>query len=157
MTRNDRDRPGVIAPPPLIFLVFILLGLGIDYYLLPLWSVPAWPATSIAGILLVLSLLLVGWAFATFRRAGTPVDPYRPATTVVRKGPFRFTRNPMYVALTMLHIATGLWLGSLWVLLMLVPAHLVLHHGVILREEAYLEKKFGHEYRRYRDQVGRWL
>ena len=63
----------------------------------------------------------------------------------------------MYIALTMLHVATGLWLGSLWVLLMLIPALGVLHRGVILREEAYLEKKFGHEYRGYRDKVGRWL
>ena len=89
--------------------------------------------------------------------AGTDVNPSLPATTLVIDGPFRFSRNPMYVARTILYLGLGLLMNALCVLAALVPLLLVMQYGVITREERYLEAKFGDAYRQYRSTVRRWL
>jgi protein-S-isoprenylcysteine O-methyltransferase Ste14 len=99
-------------------------------------------------------------ALATLRvlsRAHTPVDPTKPTTALVTEGPFRYSRNPIYVALTLLYVGVALLINALWILLLVVPAGLVLRYGVIAREEAYLTRKFGDAYRHYTAQVRRWL
>lgn len=89
--------------------------------------------------------------------AGTNVNPSLPATTLVMTGPYAFSRNPMYVARTCLYLGLGLMVNALGILLALVPLLLVMHYGVIKREECYLEAKFGEAYRQYRSRVRRWL
>jgi protein-S-isoprenylcysteine O-methyltransferase Ste14 len=106
---------------------------------------------------LVLALALFAWAVVTMTRAGTNVPTNRPSTTIVESGPYRLTRNPIYVGMFLGLIGLGLAFDNLWLLLVLVPFALVIRYGVVAREEAYLERKFGDAYRGYRARVRRWL
>jgi len=96
-------------------------------------------------------------AFSVFRRIHQHLDPRTPTPAITRDGPFRFTRNPMYLALGLLQLGIGLALDNAWILLLLVPVLLVIHHGAILPEERYLEQKFGEEYTRFKASVRRWV
>jgi protein-S-isoprenylcysteine O-methyltransferase Ste14 len=80
-----------------------------------------------------------------------------PTTALVAAGPFRFSRNPLYVALTLVYVALALLTNALWVLVLIVPVLFVTHYGVVRREERYLEAKFGDAYRAYRSRVRRYL
>jgi len=111
-----------------------------------------------AGLALaVLSLALGLWGGATMLAAGTNVDPMRPTTAIVASGPFRFTRNPLYVGFALLFLGLTLALDTWWGVAALVPLLFVMHFGVVLREERYLEGKFGNEYRRYKARVARYV
>ncbi len=89
--------------------------------------------------------------------AGTNISPRKPATTLVDSGPYRFSRNPLYVAMTLLFIGLTLLINSWWGVVLLVPVILLLHFGVVCREERYPERKFGEEYNRYRSRVRRYV
>jgi protein-S-isoprenylcysteine O-methyltransferase Ste14 len=91
------------------------------------------------------------------RRAGTNVDPRAPALLIVTHGPFRFTRNPLYLSLTLLTIGLALCFNIIWALVTLVPTLIIMRQGVILREERYLEGKFGQPYLDYKRTVRRWI
>ena len=146
----EMDRPGVIAPPPAIFLIPFLIGY-LCRDLLPRFGSPV-----IGSVLAVAGLAIGAWAFATMLRARTNIDPYKPATTVVSTGPYRFSRNPIYVAMTLLYAGAALSFRIIPALILLPIALLLLHFGVIRREERYLEAKFGDRYREYRSRVRRW-
>ncbi len=96
-------------------------------------------------------------ALLTMRAAGTNVDPAKPALAIVRAGPFRFTRNPMYLPLCLLQVALGFFLNDWITLLFVVPLALILHYGVVLREERYLTGKFGEPYLQLKRDVRRWF
>lgn len=146
-----KDRSGVIAPPPLIFVAFFVLGwLGRDF-------LPRFASMRAAMIIVFLAGTLMFWALWTMLRARTSPDPYTATTTVVTSGPFRFTRNPLYVSMNLFYVAASFATGSLTSLLLLPVAEVVLYFGVIRREELYLEAKFGDSYRDYRSRVRRWL
>jgi protein-S-isoprenylcysteine O-methyltransferase Ste14 len=159
MSRDEEaDKPGVITFPPLIGLVDVGLGLLLDY-LAPLGFVAGLPFLSrivLGGSLLALGGAMAARARATFIAAGTNVNPMQPALAMVTTGIFSHVRNPMYQGGTLLLIGLALILGSDWMLILLVPALLVLHFGVVLREERYLGIKFGDAYRRYQHQVPRY-
>jgi protein-S-isoprenylcysteine O-methyltransferase Ste14 len=91
------------------------------------------------------------------KRAGTNVHPSEPVLALVRRGPFRFTRNPLYLALCLVQLAIGFFLNDWITLLFVVPLVLIFHYGVVLREERYLTGKFGEPYRQYKDEVRRWI
>jgi protein-S-isoprenylcysteine O-methyltransferase Ste14 len=153
---SDRPRTsGVIAPPPLIFGVPLVAGLLLDrWHPLPFLA-PA--IASWIGIPLVL-LCLIGFpAVLAFRRAETSPNPWRPTTALVTSGPYRFTRNPMYLGMALLYLGGICWGNSLWPLFALPIVLWVMQVGVIAREEAYLESLFGEEYRAYRSRVRRWI
>jgi protein-S-isoprenylcysteine O-methyltransferase Ste14 len=146
---------GVIAPPPLLFLGPLLGGLLLDR-LLPMPRLPR--PVRLAGLpLLAAGMSLAGWFLVTMRRGGTPVDPYEPSTALVVDGPFRHTRNPAYVGLTLFYAGVALLAGGRWPWLFLPGVIATIDRGVIQREERYLEERFGTEYREYRRQVRRWL
>ena len=147
--------PNVIAPPPLLFLSPLLVGLLLDRLVPP----PHLPRRSrLAGLpLLAAGISLGTWFFATMRRAGTPVDPYRPTTALAVDGPFRYTRNPAYLGLTLGYAGVSLLAGGRWPLLLLPGVLAVMSRGVIQREERYLEERFGPDYQAYRRHVRRWL
>jgi protein-S-isoprenylcysteine O-methyltransferase Ste14 len=153
---SSPDKPGVIVFPPVLFLS--ALGLGIALQLK--WPIPFGQTLLpriIGGILLVTSPFIAIPAFLTMRRAGTNVDPGKPSTVVVGDGPYRFTRNPIYLANTLLYMGLSLVFNAVWPLLTLVPSLLLLHWGVVLREERYLEGKFGEGYLAYKRRVRRWF
>jgi protein-S-isoprenylcysteine O-methyltransferase Ste14 len=153
----DKDHPGVVAPPPAIFLGFMLLG-GVAEYLWPTGIMPAGLlGYLIGGGLIIGGLGLAVWGLLAFRAHGTSPEPWKPSTAVVRGGPYRFSRNPMYLAMGVVHLGVGIAAGSLWVAATLVPALILLHYGVIVREERYLEAKFGETYLGYKKAVRRWL
>lgn len=92
-----------------------------------------------------------------FRAAGTPVPGNKPTTAIVRAGPYRFSRNPIYLAFSLLQLGIAIWVNSLWLVATLVPAHAVMAWIVVPREERYLERAFGAEYLAYKSAVRRWI
>ncbi|MGH2436543.1 MAG: methyltransferase family protein [bacterium] len=111
-----------------------------------------------AGPVLIGASISLGFqALREFRRADTNVEVYKPATALITSGPYRFTRNPLYICLSLAYIGAALIADSLWVLMLLIPVLIVIHYGVVLREEQYLLKKFGAAYQRYQSSVRRWL
>src|SRR5438270_2450829 len=115
-------------------------------------------ACLVCGIaLLILAPTLALSAVVTFKKAGTNVNPADPALTIARGGPYRFTRNPMYLALCLLQVALGFFLDDWITLMFVVPLFLMLHYGVVLREERYLTAKFGEPYLKLKRAVRRWL
>lgn len=156
MSEDRQDRPGVIAPPPFIYLGFLLLGLGLDYAW-PVALVPDGLQYAAGGALMALALAVAVAAVRELRRAGTNVDVRKPTTAIVASGPYRYSRNPMYVALSALYAGIAIAADNVWMLALLVPALAVIRAGVIAREERYLEGKFGDSYLRYKASVRRWL
>ena len=154
-----RDSAGVIAPPPLIALAAVVLGLALDW-LLPAYLLTvllSWPERIvIAGVLIGAGAALAIPAMRGFRSAGTHVEPWKPSTALVTGGIFGWLRNPMYVGLALIVAGLGIALASDWMLVMLVPAVLLLHFGVVKREERYLEAEFGDAYRAYKERVPRY-
>lgn len=152
---TDRDRPGVVAPPPIIYALGFAAGLLIEArFPHPVLPLP-W-ARMLAMVFFVLGLLGIA-AVAAFHRAGTSPNPYKATSQLVTSGIYRLTRNPMYVGFTFFYLAAASWKNSLWPFLFLPIVLLVMLYGVILKEERYLERKFGDEYRAYRQRVRRWL
>jgi protein-S-isoprenylcysteine O-methyltransferase Ste14 len=150
---------GVIAPPPLIALATLALGLLLDW-LFPIGAAGAMlrggPRYVAAAILLALAGIVAMRAIRAFRRSGTAVEPWKPSTALVTDDVFAKTRNPMYESLGIFLLGLAVGLASDWTALLLVPAALVIHFGVVLREERYLAQKFGEAYRRYQEQVPRY-
>ena len=147
----------VLVRPPLAWALAVVTGFVLDW-LEPLEFVPEdWSAGLLGAAVFVLALALAVWALDTMTRAGTNVPTNRPTTTIVEVGPYRFTRNPIYMGMFGGLIGLGIAFDNLWLPLMLVPFALVIRYGVVAREEAYLERKFGDAYRRYWQRVRRWL
>ena len=151
-----KDNPGVIVFPPLLFIGTLAIGLLL-HWLMPRHPLPPVPARIAGVLLLVVSGILGKWGDATMHTAGTNVKPSEPALVVVTGGPFRFSRNPLYLSLAGLYLGVALVMNALWPLLLLLPVLLVTHYGIVRREERYLAAKFGEAYREYCRQVRRWL
>lgn len=149
------DTAGVVAPPPLIYLVPLVVGILLDRRA-PIGGLPSGPAR-LVGALCLAGFAIAVFALVAFRRAGTRPEPWKPTTALVTSGPYRFTRNPMYLGFTLLYLALALWFGGYWTLLLLPLVLVVMIHGVIRREEAYLLRLFGTAYADYQERVRRWL
>ena len=142
--------------PPLLYAEAFIVVLVLRWF----WPAPIFgrPLGLWAGLAVVaLGIGTAIWGRRTMQAAGTNIDPMLPATTIVTSGPFRFSRNPLYVALTLLYLGLSVAVDTWWGLVVLIPLLLIMHRGVVLREEAYLEKKFGEIYRLYRSTVRRYL
>jgi protein-S-isoprenylcysteine O-methyltransferase Ste14 len=157
--REVRNTAGVIAPPPLVALGAVVLGVLLD------WLMPAYVLSAVltrnGRIAISVLLIAAGVALAlagrgTFVRFGTHVNPFKPSSVLVTTGIFAYLRNPMYVGLGCLVAGVGVALASDWTLVMLVAAALLIHFGVVRREERYLEAKFGDSYRQYKQAVPRY-
>ena len=154
---DTADTAQVVIRPPLAWGLAILAGLALNW-LVPLHFLPAdLRAGWLGAMVFVLALALFTWAVVTITRAGSNVPTNRPTTTIVESGPYRFTRNPIYVAMFLALIGLAVAFDSLWPFITLVLFALVIRYGVVAREEAYLERKFGDVYRGYRSRVRRWL
>jgi protein-S-isoprenylcysteine O-methyltransferase Ste14 len=154
---NTADTAQVIIRPPLAWAFAIIAGFALNW-LMPLPFVPAAvPAGWLGGAVFVVAFALAAWAITTMTRAGSNVPTNTPSTSIVDTGPYRFTRNPIYLGMMLGLVGLAIAFDSLWLLVTLVPFALVVRYGVVAREEAYLERKFGEVYRRYRARVRRWL
>jgi len=151
------DTAHVLVRPPLAWALAVAAGLALDW-LAPLAVLPSNRSAGWVGaVVFVLALGLAVWAIATVTRAGSNVPTNRPTTGIVESGPYRFTRNPIYLGMFLGLVGLAVAFDNLWLLLALVPFALVIRYGVVAREEAYLERKFGDVYRGYRSRVRRWL
>ena len=150
------DTSGVRVPPPLYYIAGFLAGVALE-----LAFPTSWPPTGlrIAGTVLAAGawLALDGAAMLNFRRAGTSMVPMNPTTALVTSGPYRLTRNPMYVGMAFLYIAFAFAFGVMWALAVLPAVLIIVDRLVIAREEPYLEHKFGRAYREYKTRVRRWF
>jgi protein-S-isoprenylcysteine O-methyltransferase Ste14 len=150
------DTAGIRVPPPVYYVAAFLVGVALE-----LIFPTSWPPF---GVRLAVALIgggawlaLDGVATVFFRRAGTSVVPMNPTTALVTSGPYRLTRNPMYVGMACLYIALAFAFGVIWALVFLPAVIVVIDRFVIAREEPYLERKFGQAYRDYKARVRRWL
>lgn len=164
------DTPGVLAPPPVIYLSFLFAGWALT-------QLGARPEAAAAGLdwlsagfglemetrrglaltLILGGLLLDGMAGGLFRRRGTAVEPWKPSTVLIVEGPYRFSRNPIYVGFAVTYAGLAVAMNSWIALILLAPCLFVIDRFVIQREERYLSLKFGAAYDAYRQQVRRWL
>jgi len=151
--------PGVRFPPPTLFVAGFLIGwlLGRKFPL-PLFRGDASGVGGVIGVVLVgLGLALVFWGLLTFWSRRTGILPHHPASQIVRAGPYRYTRNPMYTGMAAAYVGVTLVMGDAWPLLLLPFAIWLLVRLVIAREERYLASAFPDEYDAYRREVRRWL
>jgi protein-S-isoprenylcysteine O-methyltransferase Ste14 len=156
---NGTKTAGVIARPPLLFLAALLLGLASDR-LLP-WPF-AVPGTDLvcwmsAGSTILVGLALFAAGIRNFSRAGTPVPTNQPTRMVVTTGIHGWTRNPIYLGMFLVYGGIGTAARSPWTLILMLPLAITIRYGVVAREEAYLERRFGDAYRDYKARTRRWV
>jgi protein-S-isoprenylcysteine O-methyltransferase Ste14 len=154
--KNNPDNPGVIAPPPLIYAGALAAGLIANRR----YHIPFLPRriARTLGAPLVMGGLAIGLlGDREMRRAETNTNPYKPATSVVTGGPFRFTRNPLYLSMVLIYLGIAALTNALAPILLFPLVQRLMRRGVIEREERYLESKFGNEYVQYKGKVPRWI
>jgi len=153
---SQSDNPEVIIFPPLLFgIAFLTAAVGTWMWPLPIL---AHPGRIWAGVAFLSFGIVLGVSSAmSLRKGGTNISPAQPTTAIITSGPFRFSRNPLYIAGSLDFIGLSVIFNSLWGLLTFVPLLILMHYGVILKEERYLEAKFGESYRRYCSTVRRYL
>jgi protein-S-isoprenylcysteine O-methyltransferase Ste14 len=146
----------VLFPPPLLYVSAFAIGLLVQH-LYPVSLLPNEVFAVPAIVCVMVSVALMAWCVRTFRLAKTSLIPVKPTTALVTDGPFRFSRNPIYLGLTLLYLGIALWLNAFWVVVMVLPLLLMIQSYVIIREEGYLERRFGKKYLQYKGRVRRWL
>lgn len=156
MQQSTSDNANVLAPAPVFFVAALAVGFGLEYaFPSALLSFSYSTVLGIASI--AISIALIVSAVVHLVRAKTAFDARKSTTTIVTAGAFRISRNPTYLSLALLQVGLALLFQSVWVLVTVVPAVAITHWSVVLREERYLEQKFGAEYERYSAKVRRWL
>jgi protein-S-isoprenylcysteine O-methyltransferase Ste14 len=155
-TSTSSENPGVAILPPVLYGGAFVAILVLQW-IWPL-KVVRQPVAFSLGLVLSASALVIGaWGRRTMHGNGTNISPLKPAVSLVTTGPFRFSRNPLYVAITLLFVGFTLLLNSWWGVVLLAPVLAILHWGVVRREERYLQLKFGEQYTEYRSRVRRYL
>jgi protein-S-isoprenylcysteine O-methyltransferase Ste14 len=145
-----------VVRPPLVYLCSILIGVAVDF-VFPLPFIPRPIGTPLGIAIVLVAVVLFSFSLRQLRAAGTPVRGNKPTTVIVRTGPYCFSRNPIYLSFSLLQLGIAIWVNSLWVLVTLAPAVVLMSCVVIPREEQYLERKFGAEYLAYKGFVRRWI
>ena len=160
MTTNHEakqpDHAGVAFHPPLL----LLASLGVGFLLR--WLVPhpvlAAPASATIGpVVVALSFGVFIWALVTMLRGHASIPTNTPTEAIVTDGPYRLSRNPIYLSMILLQVGVGIWTASLWFFILAAVCVALLTWGVIRREERYLTRKFGNEYLSYKSNVRRWI
>jgi protein-S-isoprenylcysteine O-methyltransferase Ste14 len=155
MTNSDHG-PGIMIPPPLIYIIGFLFAYILNrFYQIPMLGPPL---SIVLALLAVTPSAVLGlWGLLEFWRAKTNLFPHKPSSSLVIVGPYRVTRNPMYVSLALLYVSFGFLLSIAWAFVVLPVVIFIVNIYVIRREESYLESKFGKQYQAYKKQVHRWL
>ena len=145
-----------IVRPPFVYLGAIVFGVLL-HFALPVRLAPRAVSVPLGSTAVLVAVALFLYAVRTFRTAGTPVPGNRPTTTIVRRGPYRWSRNPIYVSFSLFQFGIAFWVNSLWLVVTLIPAVAVMSFVVIPREERYLGTRFLSDYLAYKASVRRWL
>ena len=156
---TDTGTAGVIARPPLLFLAALLLGFVSDWLLPMPFPVPGIDLVHwiIGGAVILIGLALAAAGIRNFSRAGTPVPTIEPTRALVTTGIHGWSRNPIYLGMFLIYGGIGVAAQSPWILILMLPLAITVRYGVVAREEAYLERRFGDSYRDYKASVRRWL
>jgi protein-S-isoprenylcysteine O-methyltransferase Ste14 len=163
---NQKDHvtetAGVVARPPLLFLGALLLGFVLGHLLslpspVPRIGLVHWISAIVAGSLIVIGIGVFAAGLRNFSRAETPVQGTKPTRVLVTTGIHDWSRNPIYLGMFLVYGGIGIAVRSPWILILALPLAIVMRYGVVAREEAYLEERFGDAYRAYKTRVRRWL
>lgn len=159
MTEAKSDIPGVIAPPPLIFLGYLIVGIALEYLVVRTQGLdmPGSLRWTVVALFLFAGGGLIVAALSRFKAAGTPAPPWQPTTAFVAHGVYRRTRNPMYLGMTLAYLGLTVAANAPVALWLFIPLIMTIHYGVIAREERYMADKFGVAYVNYTHSVPRWL
>jgi len=154
---SERDGAAVVIPPPLVFLAAIVVAVVMGW----LWPRGVWFDAPLRYVVGGVGLLASGWllsgAIGQFKRMDQDPKPWRPTPAITEAGPYRFTRNPMYLGFAAFTVGLGFVLGNGWFVPAALLAALAVQRTAIVHEEAYLERKFGEAYLAYKRRVRRWL
>jgi protein-S-isoprenylcysteine O-methyltransferase Ste14 len=153
---NNTDHPQVMVLPPLVFLGY-LIGAFVMNWVIPFPTPWSLALRIVGGVAIVVGFLLGGSAFSQMVKAHTSPDPHQPTTALVIKGPYRFTRNPIYLGFLLIYLGLTLLGGTLWGLIASPFLIWTVTHAVIHFEEKYLVEKFGESYRQYMSRVRQWI
>src|SRR5438105_682977 len=156
-THSKHGGADVHVPPPLVFLIAILAGAALQYFVPVALGLATGARVAAGTAIAVVGLACGGWAFGSMKKTGQDPAPWKPSPSLVGRGPYRFSRNPMYVGMTSLAVGLGLALGNLWMIGLGAVALAVVHYTAVLPEERYLAEKFGDDYARLRSLVRRYL
>jgi protein-S-isoprenylcysteine O-methyltransferase Ste14 len=155
-TAPKADTPGIHVPPPVYYVAAFLAGVALELIFPTDWPPPG-VRLAVAALAAGAWIALDGAAMAWFRRARTSMVPMNPTTALVTSGPYRVTRNPMYLGMAFLYVAFAFAFGVMWGLAFLPAVIVIVDRFVIAREEPYLERRFGQAYRDYKARVRRWI
>jgi protein-S-isoprenylcysteine O-methyltransferase Ste14 len=153
---EKKDHPGVIAPPPLIFLSGLFLG-GLVAWFYPFPILPKAVAIGLGSFLVVAGIAVIGLIWQQMKQAKTNIEPWKPTTAILDTGFYGISRNPIYLGMILIYLGITCLFNSIWFLAFLPLCLSAIHFGVILREEKYLEGKFGSDYLDYKKRVRRWI
>ncbi|WP_299787226.1 isoprenylcysteine carboxylmethyltransferase family protein [uncultured Shewanella sp.] len=153
---KDVRGAGVKIPPPLIYILFMLLA-HVNELLLPIGITFA-PVITYTGLALVITGLIVLLSLLLqFKRQKTAIEPWQPTSSIIKTGLYKYSRNPVYLALCTIPVGLGLYFSHIWLITSVIPSCVCVYYVAIRPEEAYLRRKFGDEYIRYQKQVRRWF
>jgi len=147
---------GLKLPPPVIYLTALFLGLVLNYFF-PITLLPDVWRYSVGLTLMLTSGSIVPFVVTRYKKLNTPFDVRKPASTLITDGPNRYSRNPGYLALTLLYLGVGFILNNIWILSLVIPVVLIMDLWIIRSEERHLEAVFGEQYLRYKSAVRRWV
>lgn len=150
------DHAGVAFHPPILLAASLAIGF-LSRWIAPLSFLPERVSSMFGPVVVVLSFGICLWAVLTMFRGKASIPTHKPTDTIVVRGPFRFSRNPIYLSMVLLILGLGIWTNSLWFLILAIVSVPLLTWGVISREERYLERKFGERYASYKSCVRRWI
>jgi protein-S-isoprenylcysteine O-methyltransferase Ste14 len=154
---KSNDAPDIVVLPPVLVGGTLLVGIAIHYWLWPAELLPVMAARVLGVTVFAAGGVLAHLAHLAMNRVGTNILPTQPTTALATDGPYRHTRNPLYLAAIAVYLGVTLWVDSLALLILMAPMIAVLHAGIVLREEQYLAAKFGPAYESYRSRVPRWF
>lgn len=156
MAETTLSAPQVKIIPPLIYLAGLVAGILLSLWLPTKW-LPEWLAASLGVLLVLTGAGFTAPAVVNFRRSGTPIRPWETPTALVLDGPYKITRNPMYLGLALVYLGIAIAAQSLWAIIFLPVVLVIIQRAAIEKEEAFLAQRFGADYERYRKSVRRWL
>ena len=155
-TNSDEKGAKVKFPPPFIFILLMIVGAGISQFL-PVGLGIVESFRLVGGVFVIAGLVIIVLINSSFKRVGTAIEPWKPTTQLLTSGFYAWSRNPIYLAFCLITLGIGILLDDFWILISFIPSVITVYYVAIAREEAYLEQKFGEQYKSYQSRVRRWL